>query len=186
MKTLSDRERLFAEEYVINKGNALQAALKAGYTESTAKHATDWLRDEMPDEKGRKFKRKPQLRKYIDDMIQKQESNRVASPEEVLQYLTAVMRKETQAHELVVVGTGDGCSEAQVVPKPPSEKEALDAAKALAKIMGVSTNRQKAEQDLRIRKLELEVERLTEEPDETTATNFIDALTNEAGDVWEE
>ena len=28
---LNEKEKLFAKEYVINKGNAYQAALKAGY-----------------------------------------------------------------------------------------------------------------------------------------------------------
>lgn len=33
------KQRLFADEYIANKGNAYQAAIKAGYAESTAKNA---------------------------------------------------------------------------------------------------------------------------------------------------
>lgn len=187
MKELNAKEKAFANEYVINKGNAYQAAIKVGYSERTALHAGDWLNSTPKnDGKRRNLPYKPRLREYIDMKMNEIEAGKVATAQEVWEYLTSVMRGESEASELAVVGTGDGCSEAQIIGKPPSEKERLDAAKTLAKLMNISTEKQHKEQDLRIRKLELEVERLTEEPDETTATNFIDALTNEAGDVWEE
>ena len=39
------RERLFVKEYIINKGNACQAALKAGYAKRTAEQAYNWLEE---------------------------------------------------------------------------------------------------------------------------------------------
>lgn len=36
---MTPKQRLFADEYIANKGNAYQAAIKAGYAESTAKNA---------------------------------------------------------------------------------------------------------------------------------------------------
>ena len=40
---LKPRQRAFADEYIINKGNAYQAAIKAGYSEKYAKNADQFL-----------------------------------------------------------------------------------------------------------------------------------------------
>lgn len=47
------------------------------------------------------------------------------------------MRGESNAEEIVTVGIGDGCSEAQNVQKRPSERERLKAAELLGKRFGL-------------------------------------------------
>ena len=50
-----------------------------------------------------------------------------------MEYLTAVLRGESTAHEIVVEGIGDGMSKAKVMEKNPSEKERLKAAELLGR-----------------------------------------------------
>lgn len=65
------------------------------------------------------------------------ESDRVASAEEVIKYLTSVLRGETQAEVVVVEGDGDGYSSARKIQKAPDEKEKLKAAELLGKRYGL-------------------------------------------------
>lgn len=136
---LNSKEKSFATEYIINKGNAFQAALAAGYSRSTAKHAYQWLEDTQQNPTiNRKLPFKPELKKYIDEQLEKIESEKIADAKEVMEYLTSVMRGESQAEIVVIEGVGDGCSEARAIKKAPDEKEKLKAADSLAKILGIS------------------------------------------------
>lgn len=139
---LNEREKAFADEYIINKGNAYQAALSAGYKEQTAKHAYQWLIDETqlnPTE--RKLPYKSELKVNIDERLKEIASEKVASAEEIMQYLTAVVRGEDSEETIVMRGVGVGMTEAERISKPPSTKDRLRAAETLAKIMGMYTNR---------------------------------------------
>lgn len=137
---MDTREMAFVNEYIINSGNAYQAALKAGYSRRTAKHAYQWLEDETKLNQTRRLPYKPYLREAIDARLKEIEDAKIANATEVMQYLTSVVRKEARSQVIVVEGTGDGCSEARLVEKPPDEREALDAAKTLAKIYGLEKN----------------------------------------------
>lgn len=138
---LNDREKLFAEEY-IKLGNAYQAALNAGYAKSTAKDASKWVNPEenlkKPNEKS---KYKPEVREYINKRMEDHQSELIADQDEVLKYLTSVMRGKTTAEVVVVEGTGDGCSEARAMQKAPDEKERLKAAELLGKRYGLYTEK---------------------------------------------
>lgn len=136
--TLNDKERAFAVEYITNRGNAHQAALKAGYAKATAKHAYEWLVDTQknPPEK-RHLPYKPHLVAFIDAEIAKMDAEKVANAQEVMEYLTNVMRGQSRAAVLCLVG--DGVQD--VIEKPPDEKERLRAAESLAKIHGLLTNK---------------------------------------------
>ena len=59
----------------------------------------------------------------------------------MLQYLTAVMRGETAATEVVVEGEGDGVTCARLIDKPPNEKERIRAAELLGKRYGAFTDK---------------------------------------------
>lgn len=133
------REKAFVREYIINHGNAYQAALKAGYAARTAKHAYQWIDDTKTNQTTRRLPYKPYLREAIDVELKKLEDAKVADEKEVMQYLTSVMRKESRAKVVVVEGVGDGCSEARLVEKPPDEREATKAAELLSKIYGMTT-----------------------------------------------
>ena len=136
---LNEKEKCFASEYIINKGNAYQAALSAGYSKNTAKHAYQWLEDpQLNPTINRKLPFKSELKKYIDEQLEKIESEKVADAKEVMEYLTSVMRGESKSEIVVVEGVGMGESIARRVMKNPDEKEKLKAADSLAKILGLS------------------------------------------------
>lgn len=79
--TLTEKERIFADEY-IKTTNATQSAIKAGYAENSASVT------------GSKMLRKPKVRQYIDDVMEKRSKNTIATADEVLEYLTKVMNGE--------------------------------------------------------------------------------------------
>lgn len=54
---ITDRERRFADEYLIDF-DAKHAAIRAGYSESTARNAAAWIKADNPE--------KPKLRELID------------------------------------------------------------------------------------------------------------------------
>ena len=112
---LNARQKAFCEYYVVCS-NATEAAIKAGYSKKTARVI------------GQENLTKPALKKYIDELMQKLESERIASAEEVLQNLTAMMRGEIQEEVVVVEGEGDGFSSARVMKKQVSAKERIKAA----------------------------------------------------------
>ena len=67
---MNPKEKAFVNEYIINGGNAYQAALKAGYARSTAKNAADWLNETMRnDDTKRRLPYKPYLREAIDERL---------------------------------------------------------------------------------------------------------------------
>ena len=65
----------------------------------------------------------------------------IAKQDEVLKYLTAVMRGESASAVVVVEGEGEGVSSARIVEKPPDEKERLKAAELLGKRYGAFTDK---------------------------------------------
>lgn len=137
-KSLNDREIAFAKEFIRNGANAYKAALSAGYSPKTARYASKWLNPQKPSGKS---KYKPQLREYIDQLIEEAESEKTATPKEILEYFSSVVRGESQAQIVVTVGTGDGCSEAIRVMKNPDEKERLKAAELLGRAYGIFNDR---------------------------------------------
>ena len=136
---LNDKEKCFANEYVINKGNAYKAALAAGYSKNTAKHAYQWLENPQQNPTiNRKLPFKPELKEYISEQLAKMESEKIADATEVMQYLTSVLRGESEAEIVVVEGIGEGMSRARTMMKAPDEKERLKAAAELGKILGLA------------------------------------------------
>lgn len=134
---LNTQERLFATEYIANKGNAYQAAIKAGYKERTAKHAYQWLENpQLNPTISRKLPFKPELSEYIKQQLEQLHSEKTADAQEVIEYLTAVMRGEHTEQVLRLVGEG-----VQTITNiEVSEKERLKAAEILAKVWGIVNN----------------------------------------------
>ena len=117
---LTIKQKKFADEYIIS-GNATEAAIKAGYSERYAGQNAD------------KLLKNTNVKAYIDERMQKLEDKAIAKQDEILRYLTSVMRGESKSAVIVVEGTGEGCSDARVVYKPPDEKERTKAAELLGK-----------------------------------------------------
>ena len=121
---LTLKQQRFADEYIIS-GNATDAAIKAGYSKKTAYSI------------GIENLKKPEIKKLINEKLNELSDKKIADQQEVLAYLTAVLRGETQSEIVVVEGVGDGCSEARRLQKLPDEKERLKAAELLGKRMGL-------------------------------------------------
>jgi len=117
---LTAKQQRFCDEYLIDL-NATQAAIRAGYSKKTAGSiATENLS-------------KPAIKMYIERRMAEKESKLIADQDEVLKYLTAVLRGETQAEVVVVENIGDYMSQARTMQKAPDEKERLKAAELLGK-----------------------------------------------------
>ena len=61
------------------------------------------------------------VKKYISEQLEKIHNEKTADAQEVMEYLTAVLRGKSTAHEIVVEGIGDGMTKAKVMEKNPSE-----------------------------------------------------------------
>ena len=125
---MTDKQKRFCDEYLIDC-NARRAALAAGYAESTAAHhASCWLNGK---DGGWQFK--PELREYVDQQLEKIHNEKTADAQEVLEYLTSVLRGESSSSVLSLCG--EGCQE--VIDKHPDEKERLKAAELIGRRYGL-------------------------------------------------
>ena len=117
---LTPKQKAFAE-YYIETGNATESAIRAGYSKKTARVI------------GQENLLKPALKSYIDEKMKELESKRIAKAEEVLEYLTRVLRGEEKEQVVVTENIGDFMSEAKVVDKEISAKDKIKAAELLGK-----------------------------------------------------
>ncbi|MDO4605229.1 MAG: terminase small subunit, partial [Helcococcus sp.] len=81
MTKLTIKQKKFADEYIIS-GNAYQSAIKAGYSENYAKGNVIKLLENV------------RVKKYINARLKEIEDKQIAKQDEILKYLTAVMRGE--------------------------------------------------------------------------------------------
>ena len=128
MAKLTAKQQRFCDEYLIDL-NATQAAIRSGYSKKTARKI------------GQENLTKPDIKKYIEKRMAEKESQLIATQDEVLKYLTSVLRGESQSTELVIEGCGDGYSEARTITKEPSEKDRLKAAELLGKRYSLFTDK---------------------------------------------
>lgn len=128
---MTDKQKIFADEYLIDL-NATRA-YKAAYPRVK--------KDNVAATNGGRMLRNAEVKKYIDEQLEKMHNEKTADAQEVLEYLTAVLRGESSAEEIVVEGCGDGHSEAKIMEKGPSEKERLKAAELLGKRFGLYTEK---------------------------------------------
>lgn len=131
---MTDKQRRFADEYIVDC-NATRA-YKAAYPHVKS--------DGAARSNASKLLTKANIKAYIDAKLDELSSKKIADAQEVMEYLTAVMRGDSTASVVVVEGQGDGCSAAKVLDKPPDEKERLKAAELLGKRYGVFTESIKA------------------------------------------
>ncbi len=146
---LNDREKLFAIKYFECKGNAYQAALEAGYKEKTAVDASRWINpdeDENAKKRKSKSKFKPELYECIKKKAAEIENAAIADANEVLKYLSSVMRKESLSS--VLARDEDGAD--RVIKKRPDEKEALKAAELLGKVHMLFTEKVEQQIDMEL------------------------------------
>ena len=117
---INEQRRRFAVAYV-ELGIIREAATVAGYSKDYA------------EKKAYKLLEDNDVKAYIDGLLEEINSKKIAKAEEVMEYLTSVLRGESEAEEIVIEGDGKGYSSARVMMKGPSEKEKLKAAEQLMK-----------------------------------------------------
>ena len=128
---MTDKQRKFADEYLIDCNGT--RAYKAAYPNVkkdgvAAAAATRLLRD-------------VKVAEYVAEKLAEISSRKTADAQEVMEYLTSVLRGESEAEVVVVEGYGEGCSEAKRIKKNPDERERLKAAELLGKRFGLFTEK---------------------------------------------
>lgn len=128
MAQLTLKQKKFADEYIVS-GNATESAIKAGYSKKTANRI------------GSENLSKLDIKNYIDERLKEIESEKIADQQEVLKYLSAVMRGEMTEQTLKSVGeSGQVITEIDV-----GAKDRIKAAELLGKRYRLWTDKSEVE-----------------------------------------
>ncbi len=128
---LTEKQKRFCDEYLIDC-NAKQAAIRAGYSPRTAYSI------------GNENLNKPELLNYIRNQLKSLHRDKIADAEEVLEYLTTVMRGDKK--ELIPVSNDSG--EIENIEREIATRDKLKAAELLGKRYGVFKDSVKVEEKL--------------------------------------
>ena len=123
---MTPRQEKFCLEYAAS-GNAYHSALNAGYSENYAKGNVN------------KLLGNESVKKKLQELKEKAESDKIADIKEMQEKLTAIIRQSTTEDVIVIEGIGDGCSKAKTLQKKPSLKEIISAINTLGKMQGAFT-----------------------------------------------
>ena len=129
---MTEKQKLFADEYIISL-NATQAYKKA---------YPNVKKDSVARANGSRLLANANVKAYIDEQLEKLKSERVADQQEVLEFLTAVMRGEIT--EPLLVLDGDGYQ--KVMDAKPNVSTRKSAAVDLGKRYGLFIDRQEITQ----------------------------------------
>lgn len=124
---MDERQKRFAD-YYIELGVAEQAALKAGYSESYSRGNAHKLLANVS------------IKNYIEEQMAKKDSERIASQDEVLSFLTQVLRGEVT--EQVPITMKDYW---EMTNKEPSIKDRTKAAELIGKRYALFTDKHQME-----------------------------------------
>ena len=108
------QHELFCLEIASGQNNT-QAAINAGYSEKSARKT------------GNRLRTNADISARIDELMAEITSEKVADAQEVMEYLTSVLRGKSQSSVLA----RDEIGAERVIEKPPDEKERLKAAELL-------------------------------------------------------
>lgn len=128
---LTEQQKRFAD-YYIETGNGVDAYRKAGYKAKT---------DGAIRANASRLLTNANVRLYMDEKIAQKDDERVAKQDEILQFLTKVMRGEHT--EQIPVGKGEGCFELE--DKDTYVKDRVKAAELLGKRYAMWTDRQQVD-----------------------------------------
>lgn len=121
---MNAKQQKFCDEYLIDL-NATQAAIRAGYSEKTARQV------------GQRLLTYVDISAYINEQLERIHNERTADAQEVIEYLTSVMRGEHTEQALQLVG--DGVQE--ICDIEVSAKDRLKAAELIGKRYGIFTDK---------------------------------------------
>jgi phage terminase small subunit len=153
MAKMTAKQKRFCDEYLTDL-NATQAAIRSGYSEKTAYSI------------GNENLKKPELKKYIEERMAEKEAELIAKQDEVMKYLTSVMRREKTESVVVTLqeekslfapdanGTMRKQTVKQTVPKvveiPAMIKDSNKAAELLGKAYGIYTDKIETDVDMEL------------------------------------
>lgn len=133
MSKLTIKQKRFVDEYIIS-GNATDAAIKAGYSKRTAKSI------------GAENLTKPDIVNALREKEREIQSKKIAKQEEVLEYLTSILRNEQTQQTLIGVGKG-----AQTITDIElSAADKIKAAELIGKRYGMWTDKVELESNSQV------------------------------------
>lgn len=121
---MNRRQQRFVQEYLLDL-NATQAAIRAGYNEKTAYS------------QGQRLLKNVEVKTAIDTCLNDISNAKIADIQEIMEYLTAVMRGETIEQIPILIGNGVQ----QLITKAPSAKDRIRAAELLGKRYGLFSDK---------------------------------------------
>ena len=131
---LKPKQRAFADEYIINKGNAYQAALKAGYSEKYAKNADQFLLENSGISNYLKLRTAPILEK------------RWEKGDEVLEEIAKLAFREKRESIFKKIDNLSGeVIEDVTIERTPKDEDSLKALELLGKYLKLFTDKQEVE-----------------------------------------
>ena len=128
---MTEKQKIFADEYIICL-NATRAYKKA---------YPNVKKDEVARSNGSRLLTNANVKAYIDEQLERLQSERVADQQEVMEYLTAVMRGKKTEPLLVLDGEG----KQKVVNAVPPVQARTKAAELLGKRYRLFTDKQEVE-----------------------------------------
>ncbi len=145
---LTSKQKKFALEFLVS-GNITDAAKKAGYSERSARQI------------GSLNLTKPNVVEYMNEILSKTKSEEVATTEEVLEFLTSVMRGNVAEQFDLDPAIADRTKAAQLLMKRFNDDQRME---------------------LELTKLEIRFKESMSE--EQKRDNFLDTLNAIANEVW--
>ena len=127
MLPLTTKQKRFCQEYLIDL-NATQAAIRAGYSEKSAYSV------------GQRMLKNVEVKKYIAEQMERLKNEKISSAQEVLEYLTSVMRGEQKEQVPLMYYDKQILEE-----KSASIKDRLKAAELLGKRYALFTEKLEVE-----------------------------------------
>ena len=119
---MTEKQKLFCDEYLIdlNGTRAYRTVYKSKTDRTAATRASNLLKKE-------------DIAEYINKRLEEIHNENTADIQEVMEYLTSVLRGKSASAVLMMSGNGMQ----KVTEKPPDEKERLKAAELLGKRFGM-------------------------------------------------
>ena len=124
---MTAKQKRFCNEYLIDC-NATQAAIRAGYSAKTAYSV------------GQRMLKNVEVKKYIDEQFEKLKNDNIADTQEIMEYLTSVMRGDQKEQVPLMYYDKQILEE-----KSASIKERLKAAELLGKRYSLFTEKMELE-----------------------------------------
>lgn len=110
----------FCNEYIKDM-NATQAAIRAGYSEKTARS------------QGSTLLTNPNIKSRVSELREAYFNENIMTAQQVEYELTKIALGTSKEKQVIIEGAGDGYSKVRIIDKPPDEKSRLKALELMAK-----------------------------------------------------